>query len=114
MRKMLVIASLFALFGRNSESAQAGGVQFYVGTRYGGIYSGSPSYGNSYYGNSYYGGSYGYSRGGRAWHDTSHYDYHPGGYAPHRNHYDYVPGHYDYHQTGHWDRVRGGHHGHRH
>ena len=40
------------------------------------------------------------------WHDTSHYDYHPGGYQRHNNHYDYVPGHWDYHQTGHWDRHR--------
>jgi hypothetical protein len=37
------------------------------------------------------------------WHDTSHYDYHPGEYVPHRNHYHYVPGHYDLHREGHWD-----------
>ena len=36
------------------------------------------------------------------WHDTSHYDYHPGGYVPHGNHLHYVPGHYDFHQTGHF------------
>jgi hypothetical protein len=37
------------------------------------------------------------------WHDTTHYDYHPGQYVPHYNHYDYVPGHYDLHRSGHWD-----------
>lgn len=36
------------------------------------------------------------------WHDTTHLDYHPGGYVPHGNHFDYQPGHYDLHQTGHW------------
>jgi hypothetical protein len=40
------------------------------------------------------------------WHDTTHYDYHPGGFRPHYDHYDYVPGHYDVHHSGHWD----GHH----
>lgn len=48
----------------------------------------------------------GHQGGRHYWHDTSHYDYHPGGFVRHYNHYDYVPGHYDYHQTGHW------HHGH--
>jgi hypothetical protein len=40
------------------------------------------------------------------WHDTTHYDYHPGGFQPHYDHYDYVPGHYDVHHSGHWH----GHH----
>jgi hypothetical protein len=60
-----------------------------------------------------YGGYGGYRayyppvRGGHSdWHDTTHYDYHPGGFQPHYNHYDYVPGHYDVHHSGHWD----GHH----
>src|SRR5262245_22621061 len=43
------------------------------------------------------------SHGHDHWHDTSHYDYHPGGYVPHYDHFDYVPGHYDYHREGHWD-----------
>ena len=46
----------------------------------------------------------GYNRS--TWHNTSHWDYHPGGYVRHNNHYDYVPGHYDYHRTGHWDTHR--------
>ena len=37
------------------------------------------------------------------WHDTSHYDWHPGRFVWHGNHFDYIPGHWDYHQTGHWD-----------
>lgn len=36
------------------------------------------------------------------WHDTSHYDYHPGYYVRHRGHYDYVPGYYDFHPSGHY------------
>ena len=44
------------------------------------------------------------------WHDTSHWDYHPGEFVRHGNHYDYIPGHYDWHQEGHWDRHRGSHH----
>jgi hypothetical protein len=37
------------------------------------------------------------------WHDTTHWDYHPGTFRPHGNHVHYVPGHYHRHQTGHWD-----------
>lgn len=33
---------------------------------------------------------------------SGHYDYHPGGYVPHRGHYDYVPSHYDYHRGSHY------------
>src|SRR5262245_15519223 len=68
----------------------------------------SPNYRTSYYGG-YSGAGYGsyydscYGGGGSVWHDTGHYDYHPGGYVPHHGHYDYVPGHYDYHNSGHWD-----------
>ena len=56
----------------------------------------------SYYGNN--GGGFGFNGYGRApvWHDTTHYDYHPGGYVPHGNHIHYVPGHYDLHRSGHY------------
>ncbi len=40
------------------------------------------------------------------WHNTGHYDYHPGQFTRHNNHYHYTPGHYDYHRTGHWDTHR--------
>ncbi len=64
--------------------------------------------GGARYGSGYGGGGYGHQshhgHGGHgSWHDTSHYDYHPGGYVRHYDHYDYVPGHYDFHQEGHWD-----------
>jgi hypothetical protein len=39
---------------------------------------------------------------GPVWHDTSHWDYHPGHYVAHYDHFDYVPGHFDFHHTGHW------------
>ena len=73
--------------------------------------------GGGYYGHNHgWGGYDGYhgrrGRRGRVWHDTSHYDYHPGGFQRHRNHYHYVPGHYDFHRDGHWDRR--GRRGHRH
>ncbi len=59
----------------------------------------------SYPSRSYHGHGGGYHGGGHVWHDTSHYDYHPGEFVRHRNHYHYVPGHYDYHETGHWDHY---------
>ena len=37
-----------------------------------------------------------------SWHDTSHWDYHPGEFVPHYDQYHYVPGHYDWHEDGHW------------
>ena len=39
-----------------------------------------------------------------AWHDTSHYHYHPGYFQRHWNHYHYVPGHYHLHRSGHYHR----------
>jgi len=35
-------------------------------------------------------------------HDTSHFDYVPGGFVPHGNHFHYVPGQYRLHRTGHY------------
>lgn len=64
------------------------------GRGHGGLYSGHQRH-SSRYGHG----------GGHVWHDTSHYDYHPGEYVRHYDHYDYVPGHYDYHQTGHVDHY---------
>ena len=45
------------------------------------------------------------------WHDTSHFDYHPGHYIFNGYSYQYVPGHWDFHNDGHWDFHRGGHYG---
>lgn len=103
---LLVVCTLAS--ASNEAKAQgihfgAGPVHVDVGNPHGGWYRGS--YGNPY---GYYGGyhnvySHGYWGGNHSWHDTSHYDYHPGGFERHYNHYHYVPGHYDFHQEGHWD-----------
>ncbi len=45
----------------------------------------------------------GYSPPVTTYHDTSHYDYHPGYVLPHGNHLDVVPGHYHFHRDGHYD-----------
>lgn len=67
-----------------------------------GPYGGYGGYGGGYGGYGYHAGYRGYSsRGYGGWHDTSHWDYHPGHFQRHGNHYHYVPGHYDYHRTGH-------------
>ncbi len=108
----LLAATLFVACGLAIESNEAkaqgihfgaGPVHINVGNPHGGYYRGN--YGNPY---GYYGGyrqvyNHGYWGGGHTWHDTSHYDYHPGEYVRHRNHYHYQPGHYDFHQEGHWD-----------
>ena len=71
-----------------------GGYRGYGFNNYGGYRGGYGGY--SHYGHG------GYGNYGRAWHDTSHYDYHPTTVVPHGNHYDVVPGHYHWHNTGHW------------
>ena len=78
----------------------------YYGGGYGGGYGGYQNRGyNAYYGGNQGGLSIQYRQNyGPTWHNTSHYDYHPGGYQRHGNHYHYQPGHYDYHRSGHWDR----------
>lgn len=113
MKRLLAAVAIVAGFGLAVGSAEAGGVQFYLGSGYGGYGCRAPSY--NYYGGNF--GNYSYQRSGRVWHDTSHFDYHPGEYVRHRNHYHYQPGHYDFHSTGHWDRVGRGsrsHRGHHH
>ena len=70
-------------------------------------------YGN--YGGQGIDGGYGYNYSTPIYHNTSHWDYHPGQFVQHGNHYHYQPGHYDYHQTGHFDTYHNGHihhHGH--
>lgn len=102
---------LFALTGNEAQAQgvhfQAGGLHFDVGNPHGSYHSRWHHYSHrprvSYYGSR----SHGYGRGGghghSHWHDTSHYDYYPGGYVRHYDHYDYVPGHYRFHRDGHWD-----------
>jgi hypothetical protein len=84
MKKLILICVVFAtmaLFGALSSPAEA--------HCFGGH---GPYYSNVYY-------------GGHVWHDTSHWDYHPGGYVAHYDHFDYVPGHYHFQNTGHWDHY---------
>ncbi|WP_198422194.1 hypothetical protein [Gimesia chilikensis] len=104
MKKFMIVcvalAGGFAMLG-SASTAEAGGVNFSLNLGNG--------YGYSNYGNfrgryrSYNARPYYHGRRHSYWHDTSHYDYHPGGFYRHRNHYHYQPGHYDYHQSGHWD-----------
>jgi hypothetical protein len=112
----LLVTFLIACVGASKAQAQGfhfggAGVHVDVGNphryygNYGGYYGGYNSgcgYGSYPY-TAYYGGGYG---GHAHWHDTTHLDYHPAEFVPHRGHYHYVPGHYDVHEEGHWD-----HHG---
>ncbi len=107
-RFMIVICVLavIAVFGTFNSLAKASDFDFHIS---------GPGYhfdvGRPHYRSVYHGGGHGWYGGGwyadhYDWHDTSHYDYHPGRYVRHRNHFHYEPGHYDLHETGHWD-----HHG---
>jgi hypothetical protein len=112
--RMMMGAVVLAVAGMvaSADESAAQGIHFGVGAVH--VDVGNPHYNRGFYGGGYYGGggnfyrrtSYyhggGHGHGGHRWHDTSHYDYHPGEYVRHRNHYHYVPGHYDWHQTGHW------------
>jgi hypothetical protein len=96
MKRFLMLAAVIAALATIGTSAEAGW----------------RSYGwNSHYGSH---GGYGWRRNfghrnhysprvHRTWHDTSHYDYHPGQFVRHGNHFHSQPGHYDLHRTGHWD-----------
>jgi hypothetical protein len=126
MRATLLAIAALTLIGGSAATAEAGhgivgGVYGRVGTgraingsHYSynrGFYGGHGGARYSYYRAHPYGAYYGGGRHGHGhhghghhqWHDTSHYDYYPGGYVRHYDHYDYVPPHYDWHQEGHWD-----------
>jgi hypothetical protein len=120
-RGIAIAAACIVLVGAASAEAGNGIVGgFYGHTNHGRHYSynrgfyGGPSFGysagryHSGYRGGYYGGHIGYGHGHHGhghhrWHDTSHWDYHPGGYVRHYDHYDYAPPHDDWHQEGHWD-----------
>jgi hypothetical protein len=93
-----VAVASFAIVGLGANTADAGGH---------GVYYSGPGYYNAGCHNVYggWGGGWGGWQNDHVWHDTGHYDYHPGGLVRHRNHYHYEPGHYDYHDTGHWDHL---------
>jgi hypothetical protein len=119
MKKLLAILTVAALafFATGGDEAHAQGIHIggrgihidvgrphggYYG-RHGSFYGGHSHRGSYVRGHAYHGG-WGGHRSHRVWHDTSHYDFHPGGYERHYNHYHYVPSHYDFHRDGHWDR----------
>ncbi|RIK87673.1 MAG: hypothetical protein DCC67_01760 [Planctomycetota bacterium] len=109
MKTMILAIAATALLGVAGSTAEAGhgGVSISVGYHGHGGHGGYPHRRFSYYpryGHAYghgfgYGGHWGHAH----WHDTSHFDFHPGGYYRHRNHYHYVPDHFDWHEDGHWD-----------
>ncbi len=115
MKKFLWAIAAMAILAAGGAAAEAqhgawGGHYSYnrgfYGGGYGGarisFYSGGRGLPGVYYGRG--GGHHGHHGHGHSrWHDTSHYDFHPGGYQRHYDHYDYVPPHYDWHQDGHWD-----------
>ena len=116
MKRLMVLIGVLGMFlvlGTFTTPASADGFALHLGGPGYHVDIGRPHYsyynvGYGGYDSCYRGGYYsaygGY--GGGVWHDTSHYDYHPGEFVRHRNHYHYVPGHYDFHEDGHWD-----HHG---
>jgi hypothetical protein len=103
--KNLIIATIavagIALF--NTSNVEAGhkhrrGIRFSVN------FGGHSNHGHHNNHNNYrWGSNRGHGYNHSTWHNTSHYDYHPGQFTRHNNHYHYTPGHYDYHRTGHWD-----------
>jgi hypothetical protein len=105
MRKLVLVCgtlAAMAVIGSANSSAEARDYGFHISGPGYHVDLGRPHARTAYFG-SYYGGydSCYPSRG--VWHDTGHYDYHPGEYVRHRGHYHYEPGHYDYHSDGHWD-----------
>ncbi len=102
----VVLALVFVAETPRAEAGSSFGIYFGSGPVYsGGGYGYSSPYHNCYPQQPVYRSQY-------QWHDTSHYDYIPGGVIPHGNHYHYVPGQYQWHQTGHWDQYHRGHYHH--
>ena len=107
---LLTLGTLAATLVLSSAPApaKADGLGFHISGPGYHVDFGRPHHRHVYYTNYY--GDYGsyydhYYGGGSVWHDTSHWDYHPGEFVRHRNHYHYVPGHYDFHEDGHWDHY---------
>jgi hypothetical protein len=101
---LVAAAAIFAVGGAVAEAGHGNSGRHYNYNR--GFYSGprvsfySGGLPGVYYGRSGHGH---HGHGHHHWHDTSHYDFHPGGYERHYDHYHYVPSHYDWHREGHWD-----------
>jgi hypothetical protein len=112
MKRFTIIMGVIAMVVASaafSSPAQAGDFGLHFAGRGYHIDVGHAHHGHDYY-DGYRTARYGYGghgcyTGRSVWHDTSHWDYHPGEYVRHRNHYHYVPGHYDFHDDGHWDHY---------
>jgi len=109
----LVVAAGF-LFG--TEPAQAGPKGFGGGTstKFSGGFRNTNKFHDGF-GNPSFHGGHGFHGGlsgpivpihKHRWHDTSHFDYHPGRWVWNGFRWVYVPGHYDFHRTGHFDHAR--------
>lgn len=98
MKRAMLLGIVVAAMAAFGATAEAQGYRWGGGSHWGHGHSG---WGDGHSGSYYRGGGRYYPQY-RTWHDTSHYDYHPGSFQRHRNHYHYVPGHYDYHRQGHY------------
>ena len=110
--KTLVLSAAVALFTfAGTETADAGGR---ISVRVGGVglrYNSSRFNRSNCFNNRHFSRGHihhnvnpnPWNRGHYHWHDTSHWDYVPGGFVPHGNHFHYQPGGYYFHQDGHWD-----------
>jgi len=99
MKRFLMLAVVVAALATMGSTAEAG----HRGHRNFGWNSGHGCNGRSVSRRSFGYRNHYSPRVHNTWHNTSHYDYHPGQYVRHGNHFDYQPGHYDLHRTGHWD-----------
>jgi hypothetical protein len=91
----IVVAAATLGFAANAQAQWGGHGHFHGG--HGHIHS--------YHGHGHgWHGGYGVYRPyyGPTWHDTTHFDYHPGYHWRHGNHFHYEPGHYHLHRSGHW------------
>jgi hypothetical protein len=106
MTKYIVAATLGVVLLGSAGVDEAKAQGFHFGGHGIHVDVGYPHVGYGYYPHARYVG-YGWGGwggwGSHSWHDTTHLDYHPGGFVPHYDHYDYVPGHYRVHYDGHWD-----------
>ncbi|MCA9077735.1 MAG: hypothetical protein KDA93_22100 [Planctomycetaceae bacterium] len=94
MKRFLSLGIVLAALTTLGASAQAG---------HGFGWSGGHAHSNHGFHGTYVPQVYNYPTYHQTWHNTSHYDYHPGGFQRHGNHAHYVPGHVDLHRTGHFD-----------
>ena len=84
----LAVFAGLAWSGLSNNEAKAGDFGFYISGPGYHVDFGRPYYASQHVG--YYGSGYGSWHGSHGWHDTSHWDYHPGEWVRHGHHYHYV------------------------